>query len=74
MQNDLEIREGLIHNDIVKADKSVWVRVSQKKLKTSQSEAAPFYFFKLTDHLIYVHFAIILPSLVLLYVSPNPRL
>lgn len=73
MQNDLEIREGLIHNDIVKADKSVWV-CHKKKLKTSQSQAAPFYFFKLTDHLIYVHFAIILPSLVLLYVSPNPRL
>lgn len=73
MQNDLEIREGLIHSDIVKADKSVWV-CHKKKLKTSQSQAAPFYFFKLTDHLIYVHFVIILPSLVLLYVSPNPRL
>ena len=46
MQNDLEIREGLIQNDIVKADRS------KKKLKTSQSQAAPFYFFKLTDHLI----------------------
>lgn len=45
MQNDLEIREGLIHNDIVKADKSVWV-CHQKKLKTSQSEAAPFLFFQ----------------------------
>ena len=43
MQNDLEIREGLIHNDIVKADKS---GLSQKKLKTSQSEAAPFLFFQ----------------------------
>lgn len=73
MQNDLEIREGLIQNDIAKADKSVWV-CHKKKLKTSQSQAAPFYFFKLTDHLIYVHFVIILPSLVLLYVSPNPRL
>lgn len=51
MQNDLEIREGLIQNDIAKADRSVWVR-HKKKLKTSQSQAAPFYFFKLTDHLI----------------------
>ena len=51
MQNDLEIREGLIQNDIVKADRSVWV-CHNKKLKTSQSQAAPFYFFKLTDHLI----------------------
>lgn len=44
MQNDLEIREGLIQNDIVKADRSVWV-CHKKKLKTSQSQAAPFYFF-----------------------------
>ena len=51
MQNDLEICEGLIQNDIAKADKSVWV-CHKKKLKTSQSQAAPFYFFKLTDHLI----------------------
>ena len=51
MQNDLEIREVLIQNDIVKADRSVWV-CHKKKLKISQSQAAPFYFFKLTDHLI----------------------
>ena len=73
MQNDLEIREGLIHNDIVKADKSVWV-CHKKNLKLLKVKLHLFYFFKLTDHLIYVHFVIILPSLVLLYVSPNPRL